>query len=223
MHIEPGVVDGAKILLSIGTAAAAFVVSGKHISKHVKTDGLSSLVSKTFLATLAVFVFFEVFPQHSVGISEVHLILGSSIFLMFSLAPAVLGLTFGLLIQGLFFDQQDLPQYFMNITTLLAPMMVMAALAPKIIDENTKYTDLTYTQTLKLSAIYQSGIIAWVSFWAFYGTGFTAESMISVGTFGAAYLTVILIEPIFDLGLLYVAKRLKPVSNLFFNQRLYKA
>ncbi|WP_422382075.1 energy-coupling factor ABC transporter permease [Marinicellulosiphila megalodicopiae] len=223
MHIEPGVVDGAKILLSLATAATAFVVSSKHITSHVKQNGVASLATKTLLATVAVLVFFEVFPKQPVGVSEVHLILGSSIFLLFSLAPAALGLTFGLLIQSLFFAQTDLPQYFMNITTLLVPLFAMAAIAPKFIDPNTAYSDLTYTQTLKLSAIYQSGIVAWVMFWAFYGQGFAVETFVNVGVFAAAYLTVIIVEPVADLALLFAAKRLKPISSLFVNTRLYKA
>jgi hypothetical protein len=37
-----------------------------------------------------------------VGVSEVHFILGSTLFLMFGAGPAALGLAAGLLAQGLF-------------------------------------------------------------------------------------------------------------------------
>ncbi len=38
-----------------------------------------------------------------VGVSEVHLILGTTLFLMLGAAPAAIGLAAGLLVQGLFF------------------------------------------------------------------------------------------------------------------------
>ena len=66
-------------------------------------------------------------------------------------------------------------------------------------------------------------MIAWVAFWAIYGQGFGAENMAAVGSFGAAYLLVVLIEPIADLAVLAGAKLLRDnkQSGLFTN-RLYK-
>ena len=51
-----------------------------------------------------------------------HLILGSTLLLLFGAGAAAIGLAVGLLIQGLFFAQFDLPQYGMNVTTLLLPL-----------------------------------------------------------------------------------------------------
>jgi hypothetical protein len=79
-----------------------------------------------------------------VGVSEVHLILGSTLFLIFGLAPAGIGLLSGLLIQGLFFAPFDLPNYSINVTTLLVPLFAMAVLARKMIPENMAYKDLKY-------------------------------------------------------------------------------
>jgi hypothetical protein len=50
--------------------------------------------------TLLVFSFFEVLPHHAVGVSEVHFILGSTLYLIFGAGPAAIGLALGLLIQG---------------------------------------------------------------------------------------------------------------------------
>ena len=112
--------------------------------------------------------------------------------------------------------------FAVNVTTLLVPLFVMHALARKIIPQDKAYIDLKYSDVLKLSAIYQGGIVAWVAFWAFYGQGATIAS--DVFTFGSAYMLVILIEPIADLGVLYLAKSSKAMKNssLFVN-RLYKA
>ena len=132
MHIEAGVVAGAKILLSYGTAAGVLGVTAKLAVDNIKENGLLSLVLKSVLATIIVFCCFEVLPHYPIGVSEVHLILGTTIFLVFGLAPAAIGLALGLAIQGLFFAQFDLPQYGINVTTLLASMFVLNMAMKKI-------------------------------------------------------------------------------------------
>lgn len=208
MHIEPGVVDGAKIVLSYATALAALGLSAKASIDMIKKDGLVSLLGRSALTTFLVFIFFEVMPHHAVGVSEVHFILGSTLFLMFGPAAASIGLCLGLLAQGVFFAPFDLPQYGMNLTTLLLPLFAMAAVARRTISDNTAYVDISYKQALQLSLVFQGGIIAWVAFWAFYGQGFGADNMSSVASFGLAYLSVVLIEPVLDLAILAGAKSL---------------
>ena len=122
MHIEPGVVTGAKLLLGHATAAASLGAAFLLSAKAVKKDGVSALALRAFVASLLVFCFFEVFPHRPVGVSEVHLILGSTLLLLFGPAAAALGLAAGLLMQGLFFAPADLPQFGMNVTTLLVPL-----------------------------------------------------------------------------------------------------
>ncbi|PJE53629.1 energy-coupling factor ABC transporter permease [Marinomonas sp. BSi20584] len=222
MHIEPGVVDGAKIVLSYATALAAFGFSAKASIDMIKKDGFMSLIGRSTLTTLFVFAFFELLPHHAVGVSEVHLILGSTLFLIFGPAAASVGLILGLLTQGVFFAQFDLPQYGMNVTTLLLPLFAMSAVARRTIVENTAYVDISYKQALKLSLTYQGGIVAWVAFWAFYGQGFGAENVAAVATFGMAYLSVVLIEPILDLAVLAGAKSLHRFKNSsLFETRLF--
>lgn len=209
MHIEPGVVDGAKIVLSYATALAAFGFSAKASIEMIKKEGAMSLVGRSVFTTLLVFAFFEVLPHQAVGVSEVHLILGSTLFLIFGPAAASIGLIFGLLTQGVFFAQFDLPQYGMNVTTLLLPLFAMSAVANRTIAKNMAYVDISYKQALTLSLTYQGGIVAWVAFWAFYGQGFGAENLASVATFGMAYLSVVLLEPLLDLAVLAGAKTLQ--------------
>lgn len=133
MHIEAGVVQGTKMLFSYGTAAVSFGIAGKLALDTIKNSGAVSFGVKTLISAILVFIFFEVFPHHPIGVSEVHLILGSTIFLIFGAAPAAFGLALGLLVQGLFFAQFDLPQYGINVTTLLMPLFAMSYLAKKII------------------------------------------------------------------------------------------
>ncbi|TGN60530.1 cobalt transporter [Paracoccus liaowanqingii] len=220
MHIEEGVVTGAKILLSYATAATAGVYTLKLAYGALRDRGTASLAARAVLATAATFVFFQVLPTWSVGVSEVHLILGSTLFLLFGAAPAALGLALGLLAQGLLVAPFDLPQYGMNVTTLLVPLFALRALAGRIIAPGTAYVDLRYGQALALSAAYQGGIVAWVAFWAFYGQG--AEAWGGVAAFAAAYMLVIALEPLVDLAVLAGAKAARGLRGSgLVTQRLY--
>jgi ABC-type Co2+ transport system permease subunit len=225
MHIEEGVVEGAKIVLSYGTAATAFGLAAKLAIDDMRTSGgLVPLFLRSVITTALVFCFFEVLPHHPVGVSEVHLILGSTLLLLFGAGAAAIGLAAGLLLQGLFFAPFDLPQYGMNVTTLLVPLFAISVLAKRIIAPKTPYVDLKYSQALALSTAYQGGIVAWVAFWAIYGHGFSVENLADVASFGAAYMTVIILEPLVDLGVLAGAKALKQVSQgPLFNNRLHMA
>jgi ABC-type Co2+ transport system permease subunit len=222
MHIEPGIVDGTKIVLSYATAATAGAYAIKLAATSARERGVVSLAVRTAATTALVFSFFEILPHFSVGVSEVHFIFGSTLFLLFGAAPAALGLALGLLLQGLFFVPSDLPQYGMNVTTLLVPLFAINALSERIIARDTAYVDLKYGQALSLSSAYQAGIVAWVAFWALYGRGFGAENLASIATFAGSYALVIVVEPLVDLAVLALAKSLRGVSDgAFVTARLH--
>ncbi len=225
MHIEPGVVSGAKMLLSYGTATVVFGATAKVAYDNIKENGAVSLILKSIIAAAIVFFCFEVLPHYPVGVSEVHLILGTTIFLVFGIAPAAIGLALGLLVQGLFFAPFDLPQYGINVTTLLASMFALNMAAKKVIPQGVAYKDITYTQLLKLSVIWEGAIVSWVAFWALYGQGFSAENIYNVLTFGAAYMSVIILEPLVDVAVLAAVKAYNKTNecNFLFDKRLCKA
>jgi len=206
MHIEPGLVDGAKLTLSYATAAAAGGFAVKLASETVREQGIASFAVRAIVAAALVFSFFELLPHFRVGVSELHFILGSTLFLVLGAAPAACGLALGLLAQGQVFEPADLPQYGMNVTTLLVPLFAIRALADRIIPGKTAYVDLQYRQALALSTAYQSGIVAWVAFWALYGAGFGAQNLASIATFAASYTLIIIVEPLADLAVLALAK-----------------
>ena len=222
MHIEAGVVAGAKMLLGYGTAVGVLGMSAKLALENVKENGVLSFVLKSIIATIVVFFCFEVLPHYPVGVSEVHLILGTTIFLVFGIAPAAFGLAFGLLIQGLFFAQFDLPQYGINVTTLLASMIMLNYASKKIIPQGVAYKDISYSQMFKMSVIWEGAIVSWVAFWAFYGQGFGAENLANVFSFGGAYMGVVLIEPFIDLAVLAGVKAFTSGDcNIFFDKKLH--
>lgn len=220
MHINPGLIDGAKMVLAYGTGATAALYGARLAWQTLKTSGAASLAARSVIATGAVLTFFQLLPHPPVGVSEVHLILGSTLFLMLGAAPAAIGLALGLLMQGLFFAPFDLPQYGANLTTLLVPLFALMAVARRVIAPHTAYVDLKYSQVLALSVAYQGGIVAWVAFWAFYGQGFGAWQ--SVATFGGAYMLVVLIEPLVDLAVLAAAKSMRGLEKTgLVTARLY--
>lgn len=222
MHIEPGLVDGAKITLSYATAAAAGAAGLWYARRAIMERGVVSLGVRSALAAVLTFVFFEVLPTFPVGVSEVHFILGSTLFLILGAGPSAIGLALGLLIQGMFFSPSDMPQFAMNMTTLLVPLFALTALARRIIAPRTAYVDLKYSQVLALSACYQGGVVAWVAFWAIYGMG--SEALAPVSTFAMAYLAVIILEPLVDLVVLAGAKALRgKTPPPFVTSRLYTA
>jgi len=221
MHIEAGVVNGAKMILSYGTAAAVVGISAKLALDNIKENGVLSLLIKSIIATIVVFCCFEVLPHYPIGVSEVHLILGTTIFLVFGIAPAAIGLALGLLIQGVFFAQFDLPQYGINVTTLLASMLILNMAVSKIIPKGTAYKDISYSQMLKMSIVWEGAIVSWVAFWALYGQGFGAENLSNILSFGSAYMAVVLVEPFVDLAVLAGVKAMaSDKCNIVFDKKL---
>lgn len=219
MHVEPGVVDGAKMILSYATAVGAAGLSLKLIADDLKGRNPVSFLARAAIATVGTFACFELLPHFLAGVSEVHLILGTTLLLILGPGAAALGLAAGLLIQGVFFMPTDLAMYSVNVTTLLIPLFAIAALAGR---QRQPYVEMRYGDVLKLSATYQGGIIAWVAFWVFYGQGFAA--MGEVMRFAAAYALVIVIEPLVDLGALALAKSLhRHKDSGLFAARLFHA
>ena len=107
MHIEPGLVDGSKIFLSYATATAAVAYASHLAIDAIKKDGPVALLLRTALCAALVFSFFELLPHHPVGVSEVHLILGTTLMLIFGVAPASLGLAGGLLIHAIWLSPPE--------------------------------------------------------------------------------------------------------------------
>ena len=101
----------------------------------------------------------------------------------------------------------------MNVTTLLVPLFALQFVAKRIIAPETPYVQLKYRQALALSTTYQAGIVTWVGFWALYGEGFAGQTVRDIATFGAAYMLVIIIEPLADLGVLAAAKGLHGLKD----------
>jgi len=222
MHIEAGVVQGAKMLLSYGTAVGVLGMTAKLAWDSIKEYGVVSLLLKSIIAIAIVFSCFEVLPHYPVGVSEVHLILGTTLLLVFGVAPTMVGLSLGLLLQGVTVAQFDLPQYGINVTTLLASMLILHYATQKIIPSGIAYKDISYTQMLKMSLVWEGAIVSWVAFWALYGQGFGVENLSEIASFGSAYMLVVLLEPFIDMAVLAGVKAFykSDKCSMLFDKRL---
>ena len=206
MHIEPGLIAEPKLVLSYATGAAALACGARLAWAEARTGGLASLAARAALATGLTLVFFEILPHVAVGVSEVHLILGTALLLLLGTGPAAMGLAAGLAIQGLAMAPADLPQYGANVTTLLAPLFALAWLTRRMVAPGRAFVDLGYGEVVRMSLAYQGGIVIWVAFWAIWGQGATAATLAAVGTFGAAYMLVVLVEPLVGMAILAAAR-----------------
>lgn len=207
MHIEPGIVTGAKFVLSCATGIAMGCVVAKLVVEAIHERRALSFAVQAIAATGLVFTLFEFLPHFAVWASEVHLVLGSTLFLLFGAAPAALGLALGLLLQSVLFVPTDLPQYRMNVTTPLIPLFAIKALAKRLIPSKAAYRDLQY-KALSLSTAYQSGIAVWIASLALYRAGFGAANLGKVASLAVYYALVALVEPLADLAALALGKQI---------------
>ncbi len=222
MHISPGVVEGNKMILSYATSAVAFALAAKLSRDTVRNDGgTKALVWRSIATTVQVLLFFQVLPHYVVGPSEVHFIFGAALYVVFGAGPAAIGLAAGLLLQGVLFQPADLPQYFINVTTLILPLVLVSWLAKRIVPHHTAYVNMSYWQLLALSFAYQGGVILVVAFWCLYGKGFGANNVNAILWFALNYLVVIVFEPVVSLVALALAKKFDYVTKthpLFYNR-----
>lgn len=197
MHIEPGVLDAAKIasanaaaLGTLGAAAWGFARRPADLIKTVLAAG-----------------FFSIFMQAwhmQAGPSELHLIGASAIYFTFGFLPTLFGFALGLALQGLLFEPQDIVHLGVNSLSLMVPLIaVHAAFGRRFFARDGLET--RWTSVLKFDAAYYSGVVAMVGFWLALGQEPTPLQ--SWATFAASYLPLAVLEPVFTLLVLKGLKR----------------
>lgn len=192
MHIEPGVVAPAKVMIANVGAAAIFAY---YATKLIKSP-------LDILRTLVAAVFFSLFMQSfhmSVGPSELHFVGGMALYLTLGFLPTMLGFAAGLLLQALLFDPQDMVHLAVNSLTLGLPLILTHFTLGRKLRDASK--EVRWGEIVKLDAIYYTGVTAMVGFWLAVGqveTPFAAWA-----TFALSYLSIVALEPVFT----YVAVR----------------
>lgn len=206
MHIEPGILSGAKI------AAANLAAIGLVAAQAPQVVKRPQLILRTLLAAL----FFSVFMQSfhlPAGASELHFIGAMPIYLALGFVPTLLGFGLGLLLQGVVFEPADLLHLGVNFLSLAMPLLALhLGLGRKL----AAGAATEIRSVLKLDATYYAGVAIMVGFWLSMGEVATpfAEWM----TFAAAYLPVVLIEPVLTVAVvrLLQSQAHRPLVQLCF-------
>ena len=119
----------------------------------------------------------------------------------------------GCSIQGLFFAPFDLPQYGMNVTTLLVPLFAMPCCRAGSCRREPPMPTSATGRRWRCRQPTRAASSPGSAFWALYGHGFAAANLAAIGSFGAAYMLVVTVEPLVDLAVLAAAKALKGLQG----------
>jgi ABC-type Co2+ transport system permease subunit len=183
MHIEPGYVSATKIVLA---NIAAIGMLGSQSLQLVRQP---QLMVRTLLAAIFFSVFMQMFHLQ-VGPSELHFVGAMPIYLTLGFVPTLIGFGLGLLLQGLLFNPADLVHLGINFLSLAVPLALLHATLGKRVQK------LDIKTILKLDAAYYSGVTLMVGFWLSIGE--VATPLAAWAAFAASYISLVLIEPVFN-------------------------
>lgn len=181
MHIEPGLLSPAKLLLA---NAAATLLLAHYTPTLLRRP---ALLLRCALAA----VFFTVCMQAAhmkVGPSELHFVGAMPIYLLCGFVPTLLAFVLGLLMQGLLFEPQDLVHWAVNALSLMVPLLVTHGLFGR------QERALSWSRILKLDAVYYGGVTLMVGFWLAHGE--TSTALQDWALFAASYLSLVAAEPL---------------------------
>ena len=195
MHIEPGFIAQAKVLLANVSAVGLLGYYVKDLLRQPAD------VVRTLLAAL----FFSLFMQSfhvSVGPSELHFVGAMAIYLTLGFLPALLGFVLGLSLQGLLFNPMDLPHLAVNSLSLIVPLIAVHYVLGRKLREAGRR--VSWAAILKLDAMYYSGVTAMVGFWLLIAD--VATPFAAWAAFAGSYLAIVAVEPLVTYGAVRLLK-----------------
>lgn len=218
MHIEPGYVQPAKIVMANAGAGTVLLWAAKEqIKDWAKAPW--TLV-KTAIAAVAFTVFMQSFSA-PVGPSELHFTGAMAMYLTLGFLPVLMGFAIGLLVQGLLFSPWDLVHLGVNTLSLVLPLIaVHYTLGKTLFDANAKRR-LNFATMVKLDAMYYAGVTSMVGFWLLVSGAETAFS--AWLAFAASYLVIVAAEPVLTYAVVGSLKKIQDqrwVQNLFVVDQL---
>ncbi len=196
MHIEPGFIAPAKLVLANASAVGLLAA---HLQGVFRAPAL-------LLRTLIAAAFFSLFMQAfhmPVGPSELHFVGGMAIYLTLGYLPTMFGFAAGLLLQGLLFEPGDLVHLAVNSLSLIVPLMAVHHSFGKRLTEGRR--GLSWTEIVRLDAIFYAGVTAMVGFWLLVGE--VETPFFAWAKFAAAYSPLVLIEPVVTMSAVRLLKR----------------
>lgn len=196
MHIEPGIIAQAKVMVANVGAAGVLLAYTKDLIKN-PADIVRMLVAAVFFS-----LFMQAFHVQA-GPSELHFVGAMVIYLALGFAPTLIGFAVGLLLQGVLFDPMDLPHLAVNSLSLIVPLIaVHYTLGRKLREQDGV---ITWKNILKLDAMYYSGVTVMVGFWLAMSN--VATSFGAWATFASSYLVLVACEPLLTYAALRLLKR----------------
>ncbi len=198
MHIEPGLVAPAKVLIANVSAIGLLGFYARGLIRQP-----ADLI-RTLLAALFFSVFMQAFHL-SVGPSELHFVGAMAMYLTLGFLPTLYGFALGLLLQGLIFEPGDLPHLAVNSLSLILPLLAVHYGLGRRLREAARGHRIGWGTIVKLDAAYYSGVTLMVGFWlalAEVATPFAAWA-----TFAVSYLAIVAIEPLVTYSALRLLKR----------------
>ncbi|WP_420209007.1 energy-coupling factor ABC transporter permease [Candidatus Electronema sp. JC] len=196
MHIEPGFIAPAKLVLANASAVGLLAA---HLHGIFRAPAL-------LLRALIAAAFFSLFMQSfhmPVGPSELHFVGGMAIYLTLGYLPTMFGFAAGLLLQGLLFEPGDLVHLAVNSLSLIVPLMAAHHSFGKRLTEGRR--GLSWTEIVRLDAIFYAGVTAMVGFWLLAGE--VETPFLAWTKFAVAYAPLVLIEPVVTMSAVRLLKR----------------
>jgi len=214
MHIEPGFVQPAKILMA---NAGALGVAAWAVKEHLLADIARApwTLAKTAVAAVVFSVFMEAFSM-PVGPSELHFVGAMAMYLTLGFVPTLLGFGLGLAIQGLLFSPWDMVHLGVNALSLMVPLIALHYTVGKALFDTSVRQRLSWSKIVKLDAVYYTGVTGMVGFWLWFGG--TETAFADWAAFASTYLAVVALEPVLTWGIVSGLKKVqdrKLVQNLF--------
>ncbi|MBQ1766402.1 MAG: energy-coupling factor ABC transporter permease [Aquincola sp.] len=212
MHIEPGLLAAPKLMAANVAAVALLAV---HAPAWLKQP-------KLWLRTVLAALFFTLFMQsfhRPVGPSELHFIGAMPIYLTLGCLPTLFGFGLGLLLQGLWFEPQDLVHLSVNFLSLAVPLLALHHTLGRRLAQGA----LSVRDVLKLDAAYYAGVTAMVGFWLSIAND--ATPLADWAMFAASYLSLVVLEPVFTVLVVkgVQAVRTQSWARACFDERLTAA
>lgn len=201
MHVEPGYVAPAKVALAnVGALGVVMWACAKHI-KNFAVDPF--LIVKSLMAASVFSLFMQSFHV-PVGPSELHFVGAMAIYLTLGFTPTLLGFGIGLALQGAVFEPADLLHLGVNSLSLMLPLISVHAISGHRVFNRDSGDKISWTQIVKLDAMYYAGVTSMVGFWLMISDVTTPVS--AWATFALSYLIVVLCEPIITYAAVKVLK-----------------
>ncbi|MDX8412907.1 MAG: energy-coupling factor ABC transporter permease [Mariprofundales bacterium] len=191
MHIEPGILAPAKVIVADGAALILLAAHARRLCAKI------DLLPQTALAALFFSLFMQAFHMQ-VGPSELHFVGAMAIYLTLGFIPTLFGFAFGLLLQGLLFDPQDLPHLAVNSLSLMVPLLLVHHTLGRRLLADAARGALRWQAIMRADALYYSGVTAMVGFWLLISE--VETPLASWSLFASSYLVLVLCEPLFTLA-----------------------